>query len=185
MKCKFGGAGGLGGRSGSPAAPQIQRLESKQMEKQKQKETGEQLPKQKSNKSKRTAEAEKQQKQKSNKSKNAAEAEKQQKQKNSKSRIQKKEKTCIRSEALSYAAPQEKVAYGALLLVPSFGRGVYQQFTKNAHPMNNRSQVVELKPSRSSPLPEPSQLWHTTAIHVRQHQSQLVERAAQTSPPFL
>ena len=30
----------------------------------------------------------------------------------------------IRSEALSYAAPQEKVAYGALLLVPSFGRGV-------------------------------------------------------------
>lgn len=33
----------------------------------------------------------------------------------------------IRSEALSYAAPQEKVAYGALLLVPSFGRGVYMQ----------------------------------------------------------
>ena len=31
----------------------------------------------------------------------------------------------IRSEALSYAAPQEKVAYGALLLVPSFCEGVY------------------------------------------------------------
>ena len=33
----------------------------------------------------------------------------------------------IRSEALSYAAPQEKVAYGALLLVQSFCEGVYMQ----------------------------------------------------------
>ena len=120
MKCRFRGAGGVGGGAAPPpAAHQIQRLESKQMEKQKQKEKGEQLPKQRSSKSKeqkykntknrKAAKAEKQQKQQKQKSKRrrATKAKKQQKQKRSKSRIRKKsphkhEKTIRKKTSLPF-----------------------------------------------------------------------------------
>ena len=110
MKCRFRGAGGLGGGAQRPPSstpdPKVSSscllacflvwlllCKPNKWKRQKQKEKGEQLPKQKSNKSKKAAEAEKQQKQKSNKSKNNAEAEKQQKQNTAKSeatKIQKK-----------------------------------------------------------------------------------------------
>ena len=73
MKCRFRGAG---------------TVESKLMAKQKQKEKGEPLPKQKCN---RRAERQKHRKQKSNKIKKAAEAEKQQKQKSKQSKKQQKQ----------------------------------------------------------------------------------------------
>ena len=80
MKCRFRGAEGVGGGAAPPpAAHQIQRLERKQIEKQKQKEKGEQLPKRNSNKSK-------EQKDKNTKSRKAAKAKKQPKQKSNKSR---------------------------------------------------------------------------------------------------